>query len=288
MKKFKLLITIIFSTFSFNAFALNQKPSIEVFVFGNQNYNHSIKLSISSHLNQNGFITRDGNLLLKKMRQFNVVNFETIIENANILSDVTDAELLLFIKLNHSSLNGKISKVSIASEIYNANTKNFISTWSTPRKILNHSSNCDQICKNSKISEAAILLSDQLGKSITGILNASSIKVKNYNNISKVYNFKLLNFPQNDIFYLTDIMTNQFPGFIKISNEINYGDQSSWSYYSSSQILKLKKWLVIALNEINLNLDKDYELIVSKNSFFIRKFPIFNSRGSKGNPQKFN
>ena len=58
MKKFKLLITIIFSTFSFNVFALNQKPSIEVFVFGNQNYNHSIKLSISSHLNQNGFVTK--------------------------------------------------------------------------------------------------------------------------------------------------------------------------------------------------------------------------------------
>ena len=145
-----------------------------------------------------------------------------------------------------------------------------------------------RICKNSKISETAILLSDQLGESITGILNASNTKTKNYNNISKVYNFKLLNFPQNDIFYLMDIMINQFPGFIKVGNEMNYGKQSSWSYYSSSQTLKLKKWLVIALNEINLTLDEDYELLISEKSFFIRKFPIFNSRGSKGNPEKFN
>lgn len=288
MNYLNFLITIISLIVSLNVYAFEQKPSIEVFVFDNKNNDQSVKISVTSHLNINGFITKDGDLLLKKLNKFDTTNFDTVTKNAHILSDLSDAELLLFIKLKHNSPNERISKISISSEIYNANTNSYISTWSTPRKILNYSSECDQTCKNLKIIETTILLSDQLGKSITGILNASSIKTKNYNKISKVYNFKLLNFPQNDIFYLMDIMINQFPGFINMSNEMNYGKQSSWTYYSSSQILKLKKWLVIALNEINLNLDEDYELTVSENSFFIKKFPIFNSRGSKGNPKKFN
>ena len=54
-------------------------------------------------------------------------------------------------------------------------------------------------------------------------------------------------------------MINEFPGFIKISNEESFGKQSTWNYYSSSEMVKLKKWLVISLNEINLGLNKDYE-----------------------------
>ena len=56
----------------------------------------------------------------------------------------------------------------------------------------------------------------------------------------------------------------------------------------AESLLKLKKWLVISLAEINFNLDRDYELIVSENNFFIKKFPLFNSGGSKGNTNKFN
>ena len=56
----------------------------------------------------------------------------------------------------------------------------------------------------------------------------------------------------------------------------------------SSELNKLKKWLIITLADINLNLDQDYELTVSENNFLIRKFPIFGTKGSKGNVSKFN
>ena len=112
--------------------------------------------------------------------------------------------------------------------------------------------------------------------------------VKNYYKVSKKYNFKLSNFLQKDVIYLTDIMVNEFPGFIKINNEENFGKQAKWTYYSSSDLNKLKKWLIITLADINLNLDQDYELTVSENNFLIRKFPTFGTKGSKGNVSKFN
>ena len=285
---FRTIISLIFLLASVNLMASDQKPSILIFVLDKNENNQPIRLSVSSHLTQNGFITKDGNILLKKITNSNINNLEFIIENSDTLSQISDTELLIILKLNHQLINNKVSKIFISSQIFNTQTKNFISSWSTSRKIINYSNKCDSICKNLLITEAAILLSDQLGKSINGILNAKSKEAKNYNNISKTYNFKLFNFRQKDIIYITDIMTNEFPGFIKISNEEIYGKQSSWTYYSSSHLLKLKKWLVISLAEINFNLDRDYELIISENNFFIKKFPLFNSVGSKGNTSKFN
>lgn len=285
---FRTLFILVLVSISTNVFALMQKPSIAVFIIEGEKKINAIKLPITSHLNQKGFITRDGNTFLKKINKNNKNNLQFIIENSDLLSSLSKTELLLTIKVNNYIENKNSIRISLTSEIYNSNTKTFISSWSTPIKVINFSDECDLICKNLLVSETAILLSNQLGESIIRILNAQSRDIKNYQNISKVYNFKLLNFNQNDIIYLTDIMINEFPGFIKISNEESFGKQSTWNYYSSSEMVKLKKWLVISLNEINLNLNKDYELIISENNFFINKFPRFNTYGTKGNPEKFN
>ena len=285
---FRTLFILVLVSISTNGFALIQKPSIAVFIIEGEKKINAIKLPITSHLNQKGFITRDGNTFLKKINKSNKNNLQFIIENSDLLSSLSKTELLLTIKVNNYIENKNSIRISLTSEIYNSNTKTFISSWSTPIKVINFSDECDLICKNLLVSETAILLSNQLGESIIRILNAQSKDIKNYQNISKVYNFKLLNFNQNDIIYLTDIMINEFPGFIKISNEESFGKQSTWNYYSSSEMIKLKKWLVISLNEINLNLNKDYELIISENNFFINKFPRFNTYGTKGNPEKFN
>ena len=282
------IISFVLIIISFEIFALDQKPSVSVFVLDNNRDTRSVKLSITNQLNQAGFIAKDGNIFLKRLLSSNINNIDSIIENSEILSQMSDSELFIIVKFNYKTINSSSSKISISSEIYNTATKNFISSWSTPRKIINFSDECDQICKNLLISNKSILLSDQLGKSLNGILNAKSSKIKNYNNLSKVYNFKLSNFRQIDIIHLTDLMINEFPGFIKLSNEENYGKQNSWTYYSSAQLLKLKKWLIISLGEIDLNLDEHYELMISDNNFYIKKFPLFNSKGTKGNISKFN
>jgi hypothetical protein len=284
---YRIILSLVFALISCNVFALTQKPSIAVFVIDENEDTYSIKLPLISNLNQKGFITKDGNVFLKKINNYKK-NFQFIIENSDTLSSISKSELLIIIKLNNYVEKDNSTKISLTSEIYNSNTKSFISSWSTPRKIINYSNSCDLICKNLLISEASIILSNQLGESIVNILNAQSKDIKNYSNLSKVYNFKLLNFRQNDIIYLTDIMINEFPGFIKISNEESYGKQSTWTYYSSSQLTKLKKWLVISLNEINFKINEDYELIISENNFFINKFPLFNSNGAIGNRKKFN
>ena len=65
MNFFKYIIVLVFYILSSNLVSAREKPSIEVFVFDNKRNYQSVNLSITSQLNQNGFITKDGNLLLK-------------------------------------------------------------------------------------------------------------------------------------------------------------------------------------------------------------------------------
>ena len=288
MNRIKVTLLIIFTLLSMNAHTAEQKPLISLYILGENNNNKSVKISVQSILNQGGFLIKDGNSAIKNLNLKKTKNLDKLLQNSDILSDIIDAELIITLKLNYQRINKLSSSVYISSEIYNTQTKNYISTWSTPRKIINFPKDCNDICVNLILSEKVILLSDQLGNSILRILDAKLKEDQNYSNISKVYNFKFYDFKEKDIIYLTDIMVNEFPGFIKITNEQSFAKQNSWSYYSSADLLKLKKWLVISLSDIGLNLENDYELSVSDNNIFVKKFPSFNSMGSKGNSKKFN
>ena len=288
MNRIKATLLIIFTLLSMNAHAAEQKPLISLYILGENNNNKSVKISVQSILNQGGFLIKDGNSAIKNLNLKKTKSLDKLLQNSDILSDIIDAELIITLKLNYQRINKLSSSVYISSEIYNTQTKNYISTWSTPRKIINFPKDCNDICVNLILSEKVILLSDQLGNSILRILDAKLKEDQNYSNISKVYNFKFYDFKEKDIIYLTDIMVNEFPGFIKITNEQSFAKQNSWSYYSSADLLKLKKWVVISLSDIGLNLENDYELSVSDNNIFVKKFPSFNSMGSKGNSKKFN
>ena len=288
MNRIKATLLIIFTLLTMNAHAAEQKPLISLYILGENNNNKSVKISVQSILNQGGFLIKDGNSAIKNLNLKKTKNLDKLLQNSDILSDIIDAELIITLKLNYQRINKLSSSVYISSEIYNTQTKNYISTWSTPRKIINFPKDCNDICVNLILSEKVILLSDQLGNSILRILDAKLKEDQNYSNISKVYNFKFYDFKEKDIIYLTDIMVNEFPGFIKITNEQSFAKQNSWSYYSSADLLKLKKWVVISLSDIGLNLENDYELSVSDNNIFVKKFPSFNSMGSKGNSKKFN
>ena len=287
--KFKIInilfifLALIFVKFSF---ASNQSPIISVYNFEKNNLNKEyykiIKNTVFKELNDNAFLTEDGNRFFKSQGQ----NVSSILNQIN-LEDKNNADIILFLNLSFLKISENKFFLNLKAEIYNVNLEKFITSWSTPSKEINFTNECDNVCKNLEVTRKLVLMASQLGENVSKILSLNYQQKENKNFIQQ-YNLIISGLNNNEALSLTDIMINEFPGFVKLINKEQYGSNYKYKYFSSANNLKIKKWLIIALNQLNLSEGKDIEINVNSNLISINKYPSNLSSGSKGNPKKFN
>ena len=287
--KFKIInILIIFLALIFAklSFASNQSPIISVYNFEKNNLNKEyykiIKNTVFKELNDNAFLTEDGNRFFKSQGQ----NVSSILNQIN-LEDKNNADIILFLNLSFLKISKNKFFLNLKAEIYNVKLENFITSWSTPTKEINFTNECDNVCKNLEVTRKLVLMASQLGENVSKILSLNYQQKENKNFIQQ-YNLIISGLNNNEALSLTDIMINEFPGFVKLINKEQYGSNYKYKYFSSANNLKIKKWLIIALNQLNLSEGKDIEINVNSNLISINKYPSNLSSGSKGNPKKFN
>ena len=287
--KFKIInILFIFSALIFVkfSFASNQSPIISVYNFEKNNLNKEyykiIKNTVFKELNDNAFLTEDGNRFFKSQGQ----NVSSILNQIN-LEDKNNADIILFLNLSFLKISENKFFLNLKAEIYNVNLEKFITSWSTPSKEINFTNECDNVCKNLEVTRKLVLMASQLGENVSKILSLNYQQKENKNFIQQ-YNLIISGLNNNEALSLTDIMINEFPGFVKLINKEQYGSNYKYKYFSSANNLKIKKWLIIALNQLNLSEGKDIEINVNSNLISINKYPSNLSSGSKGNPKKFN
>ena len=287
--KFKIInilfifLALIFANFSF---ASNQSPIISVYNFEKNNLNKEyykiIKNTVFKELNDNAFLTEDGNRFFKFQGQ----NVSSILNQIN-LEDENNADIILFLNLSFLKISENKFFLNLKAEIYNVKLENFITSWSTPTKEINFTNECDNVCKNLEVTRKLVLMASQLGENVSKILSLNYQQKENKNFIQQ-YNLIISGLNNNEALSLTDIMINEFPGFVKLINKEQYGSNYKYKYFSSANNLKIKKWLIIALNQLNLSEGKNIEINVNSNLISINKYPSNLSSGSKGNPKKFN
>ena len=287
--KFKIInILFIFSALIFVkfSFASNQSPIISVYNLEKNNLNKEyykiIKNTVFKELNDNAFLTEDGNRFFKSQGQ----NVSSILNQIN-LEDKNNADIILFLNLSFLKISENKFFLNLKAEIYNVKLENFITSWSTPTKEINFTNECDNVCKNLEVTRKLVLMASQLGENVSKILSLNYQQKENKNFIQQ-YNLIISGLNNNEALSLTDIMINEFPGFVKLINKEQYGSNYKYKYFSSANNLKIKKWLIIALNQLNLSEGKDIEINVNSNLISINKYPSNLSSGSKGNPKKFN
>ena len=283
MKNLFIFLALIFAKFSF---ASNQSPIISVYNFEKNNLNKEyykiIKNTVFKELNDNAFLTEDGNRFFKSQGQ----NVSSILNQIN-LEDKNNADMILFLNLSFLKISENKFFLNLKAEIYNVNLEKFITSWSTPSKEINFTNECDNVCKNLEVTRKLVLMASQLGENVSKILSLNYQQKENKNFIQQ-YNLIISGLNNNEALSLTDIMINEFPGFVKLINKEQYGSNYKYKYFSSANNLKIKKWLIIALNQLNLSEGKDIEINVNSNLISINKYPNNLSSGSKGNPKKFN
>ena len=287
--KFKIInILFIFSALIFVkfSFAGNKSPIISVYNFEKNNLNKEyykiIKNTVFKELNDDAFLTEDGNRFFKFQGQ----NVSSILNQIN-LEDENNADIILFLNLSFLKISENKFFLNLKAEIYNVNLEKFITSWSTPSKEINFTNECDNVCKNLEVTRKLVLMASQLGENVSKILSLNYQQKENKNFIQQ-YNLIISGLNNNEALSLTDIMINEFPGFVKLINKEQYGSNYKYKYFSSANNLKIKKWLIIALNQLNLSEGKDIEINVNSNLISINKYPNNLSSGSKGNPKKFN
>ena len=287
--KFKIInILFIFSALIFVkfSFAGNKSPIISVYNFEKNNLNKEyykiIKNTVFKELNDNAFLTEDGNRFFKSQGQ----NVSSILNQIN-LENKNNADMILFLNLSFLKISENKFFLNLKAEIYNVKLENFITSWSTPTKEINFTNDCDNVCKNLEVTKKLVLMASQLGDNVSKILSLNYQQKENKNFIQQ-YNLIISGLNNNETLSLTDIMINEFPGFVKLINKEQYGSNYKYKYFSSANNLKIKKWLIIALNQLNLSEGKDIEINVNSNLISINKYPNNLSSGSKGNPKKFN
>ena len=287
--KFKIInILFIFSALIFVkfSFAGNKSPIISVYNFEKNNLNKEyykiIKNTVFKELNDMAFLTEDGNRFFKFQGQ----NISSILNQIN-LENENNADIILFLNLSFLKISENKFFLNLKAEIYNVKVENFITSWSTPTKEINFTNECDDVCKNLEITRKLVLMASQLGENVSKILSLNYQQKENKNFIQQ-YNLIISGLNNNEALSLTDIMINEFPGFVKLINKEQYGSNYKYKYFSSANNLKIKKWLIIALNQLNLSEGKDIEINVNSNLISINKYPSNLSSGSKGNPKKFN
>ena len=285
--KFKILNLLLISLCIFInlAKASNNQPIISVYIVNNDvkhEYNKIVKNIILNELNKKEFLTEDLNLFFKP--KSNDVDY--IISKINSHKN-NNSDIIVFINPSVLYINNNQLFVSLKAEIYNLKLKKFITSWSSPSREIIYRKNCDEICKNLEMSNNLILMSNQLGQSISNILSLNYKKNDNKTFVKK-YNLLISGFSNEETLSLTDIMINEFPGFIKLINNEQYGTQFKYVYYSSADNIKIKKWLIIALRQLNLVEGKNTEVTLNSDVIMINKYPNNLSSGSKGNPKKFN
>ena len=287
--KFKIInilfifLALFFAKFSF---ASNQSPIISVYNIEKNNLNKQyykiIKNTVFKELNDNDFLAEDGNRLFKFQGQ----NINSILNQIN-LENENNADIILFLNLSFLKVSENKFFLNLKAEIYNVKLENFITSWSTPTKEINFTNECDNVCKNLEVTRKLVLMASHLGENVSKILSLNYQQKENKNFIQK-YNLIISGLNNNEALSLTDIMINEFPGFVKLINKEQYGSNYKYKYFSSANNLKIKKWLIIALNQLNLSEGKDIEINVNSNLISINKYPNNLSSGSKGNPKKFN
>jgi hypothetical protein len=143
---------------------------------------------------------------------------------------------------------------------------------------------CAQILGTRAARQIAETLAMRIGKLIS---NPSGAMADGGDPIKKVQ-IDLVNFNQAQRTQFIDLMVNEFPGFLKIVNMQHAGPHTRFAYYSEASNIKLQKWIDISLRDIGINPETGADVLVKPGTIQIVLTATGTSRGSTGNPLKYN
>ncbi|MDC0063038.1 hypothetical protein OAJ84_03490 [Candidatus Puniceispirillum sp.] len=147
---------------------------------------------------------------------------------------------------------------------------------------------CDLDCSQILGTRASRQIAETLAMRIGKLLNSPSGSIADAGNPINKVAFDLVNFNHDKQARFIDLLINEFPGFLKIVNMQQAGPRTRFSYFSEAPNEKLQKWISISLRELGINPETGADIMVKPGAIQIVLTTTNKSRGSIGNPLKYN
>ena len=147
---------------------------------------------------------------------------------------------------------------------------------------------CDMDCSQILGTRASRQIAETLAMRIGKLLSGPSGSMADTGNTINKVEFDLVNFNQEKQTRFIDLLVNEFPGFLKIVNMQQAGPHIRFGYLSEAPNEKLQKWISISLRDIGINPETGADIVVKPGAIQIVLTTVNKSRGSIGNPLKYN
>jgi hypothetical protein len=243
--------------------------------------------AFQSRLNQMNFIVLDPVILSRKAGIIGTSRAEVLSRLPAIRSHYGDVLIIFLQSRLHLPANRNAYLQSDATVVSSATASQVVSShidgdgFLLPRDC---DADCAQILGTRAARQIAETLAMRIGKLIS---NPSGAMADGGDPIKKVQ-IDLVNFNQAQRTQFIDLMVNEFPGFLKIVNMQHAGPHTRFAYYSEAPNIKLQKWIDISLRDIGINPETGADVLVKPGTIQIVLTATGSSRGSAGNPLKYN
>ena len=243
--------------------------------------------AFQSRLSQMNFIVLDPVILSRKAGITGASRAEVLNHLPAIRSHYGDVLIIFLQSRLHLPASRNAYLQSEASVISSATASQIVSShidgdgFLLPR-------DCDADCAQILGTRAARQIAETLAMRIGKLISSPSGAMAGAGDPVNKVQIGLVNFNQAQQTQFIDLMVNEFPGFLKIVNMQHAGPHTRFAYYSEAPNIKLKKWIDISLRDIGINPEAGADVLVKPGSIQIVLTATGTSRGSAGNPLKYN
>jgi len=263
----------------------------QIFVFsahsGSELLQSSAVTAVKSRLSRSGFMVRDDLSLLGSIGISLQSHQSEVLQHADDISQLVGTSILVFVNTRVQSVQDG-QEIRMSAELYNSGSNSFLTSWSVPNGRVPISKNCGPGCSSEKVVNEAQRMADTLGNSLVQLLQHPTGASNSDGRLITTLEVEIIDFENNEIIELIDLMRNEFPGFEKITKIRQSGPRYQMLYHTTADRQKLVTWIDVSLAEIGLEVDQDVQRIVTENRIDIRKFAAIIKKRSSGNTAKYN
>jgi len=285
------IYTTLCSLFLLCGFGFTAQAAEQIFVFSSDNGNQYVQTralnTIKSRLSRSGFSIRDEASLLRSIGIDQESPKDFILRRSTALAQIAGNATLVFVDSTVSD-TGFDRELRMSAEFYSTASNSFLTSWSVPNTIVILPADCNQACSDGLMGDEAERMADTLGASLVQLLQRPTGASDSDGNNVAILDVEIIDFSNDEIIQLIDLMRNEFPGFVDITRAQTAGPRYRMLYHTTAELQKLGTWVDISLEGLGFAIDTDIQRSITEQRIDIRKIDPATRKGSIGNTLKYN